>query len=144
MSYNFNDQSPCYLHSYSRIAHCHNNSIILVWACLRLPLQFYKNCKSVSTKSKNCFEKKNVYSFVSMNLRIVLKILQKTDFFLKRQWTATDANTDQSDDRKKGKKRKKTTENKKNDMYYQNFWKENCFNDIMTIHMQIILIKSKI
>ena len=33
---------------------------------------------------------------------------------------------------------------KKSDMYHQNFWKENCFSGIMTIRMQIILIKSKL
>ena len=33
---------------------------------------------------------------------------------------------------------------KKNDMYHQNFWEKNCFSDIITIHMQIILIKSKL
>ena len=32
---------------------------------------------------------------------------------------------------------------KKSDMYYQNFWKKNCFSGIITIRMQIILIKSK-
>ena len=41
MNYNFNDQSFCYLHFYSRIAHCHNNFIILIWACLGLSLQFW-------------------------------------------------------------------------------------------------------
>ena len=74
---------------------------------------FHENCKSVFIKSENCFEKKNVYSSVSMNLRIVFKTFQKTDFFLKRLRTAIDANTDQNDDRKKNKKCKKTIENKK-------------------------------
>ena len=74
---------------------------------------FYENCKNVSTNSKNCFEKKKVYSSVSMNLRIILKVFQKTDFFSKWLRTITDANTDRNDDRKKDKKRKKTIENKK-------------------------------
>ena len=47
-----------------------------------------------------------------MNLRIVLKIFQKTDFFLKRLRTAIDANTGRNDDKKRDKKRKKTIENK--------------------------------
>ena len=48
-----------------------------------------------------------------MNLRTVFKTFQKTDFLLKKLWTAIDANTDPNDDRKKNKKRKKTIENKK-------------------------------
>ena len=74
---------------------------------------FHENYKNISAKSENCFEKKNIYSPASMNLRIVFKIFQKTDFFLKRLRTATDANTDRGDDRKKNKKRKKTIENEK-------------------------------
>ena len=74
---------------------------------------FHENCKSVSAKSENCFEKKNIYSLVSMNLRIVLKTFQKTDPLLKRLRTAIDANTGRSDDKEGGKKRKKTAENKK-------------------------------
>ena len=72
---------------------------------------FHENCKNVSTKSENCFEKKNVYSFVSMDLRTVFKIFQKIDFLLKRLRTAIGANTDRNDDRKKNKKRKKTVKN---------------------------------
>ena len=48
-----------------------------------------------------------------MNLRIVFKSFQKTDFFSKQLQIAIDANTDQSDDKKRNKKRKKTVENKK-------------------------------
>ena len=48
-----------------------------------------------------------------MDLRIIFKAFQKTDFFLKRLQTAIDANTGRGDDRKKDKRRKKTTENKK-------------------------------
>ena len=76
-------------------------------------ISFHENCKSVSTKSENCFEKKNVYLSVSMDLRTVLKAFQKTDSLSKQLRTTTDANTDRSDDRKKNRKRKKTTENKK-------------------------------
>ena len=76
-------------------------------------IPFHKNRKSVSTKSENCFEKKNIYSSISMNLRIIFKILQKIDSFPKRLRTAISANTDQSDDKKEDKKRKKTVENEK-------------------------------
>ena len=62
---------------------------------------------------KTVLKKKNVSSPVSMNLRIIFKILQKTDFFLKRLQTAIDANTDQNDDKKRNKKRKKTAESEK-------------------------------
>ena len=48
-----------------------------------------------------------------MNLCIVFKAFQKTDFLLKRLRIAIDTNTDQSDDKEKNKKRKKTIENKK-------------------------------
>ena len=41
MNYNFNDQFFCYLHFYNWITHCHNNSIILIWVCLGLSLQFW-------------------------------------------------------------------------------------------------------
>ena len=75
-------------------------------------VSFHENCKNVSTKSENCF-KKNVYSLVSMNLRIVFKTFQKTNFFLKRLRIAINANTGRSDDRKKNKKHKKTIENEK-------------------------------
>ena len=64
-------------------------------------VSFHENCKNVSTKSKNCFEKKNIYSFISMNLRIIFKTFQKTDFLSKRLRTAIDANTGPSDDKKK-------------------------------------------
>ena len=74
---------------------------------------FHENRKSVSTKSENCFEKKNVYSPVSMNLRIVFKIFQKTDFFSKRLRTAINANTDRNDDRERDRKHKKTVESEK-------------------------------
>ena len=46
-----------------------------------------------------------------MNLRIVFKTFQKTDFFLKQLRIVIDANTGRSDDRKRDKKRKKTVEN---------------------------------
>ena len=57
-----------------------------------------------------------------MNLRIVFKILQKTDFFPKRLRTATDANTGRGDDRKGGRKRKKTVENE--ETFIQNVLKK--------------------
>ena len=76
-------------------------------------ISFHENCKSVSAKSKSCFEKKTIYSSVSMNLRTVFKTFQKTDFFLKRLRITINANTDQSDDKKKDIKRKKTIENEK-------------------------------
>ena len=47
-----------------------------------------------------------------MNLRIVFKTFQKTDFLLKRLRTAIDANTGRNDDKKRNKKHKKITENK--------------------------------
>ena len=75
-------------------------------------ISFHKNCKSVSTKSKNCFEKKNVYSPVSMNLRTVFKVFQKTDSLSEQLRTTIGVNTGRSDDKIKNKKRKKTIENK--------------------------------
>ena len=48
-----------------------------------------------------------------MDLRIVFKTFQKTDFFSKRLRTAINANTGRNDDKKGGKKRKKTIENEK-------------------------------
>ena len=45
-----------------------------------------------------------------MNLRIVLKIFQKTDFFSKQLQIAINANTGRGDDRKGNRKRKKTVE----------------------------------
>ena len=48
-----------------------------------------------------------------MNLRIVFKTFQKTDFFSKRLRIAIDANTGRDDDREENKKRKKTIENEK-------------------------------
>ena len=74
---------------------------------------FMKTAKIFWQNQKTVLKKKNVYSFISMNLRTVFKTFQKTDSFLKQLRTATDANTDRSDDRKRSKKRKKTTENKK-------------------------------
>ena len=64
-----------------------------------------KIAKMFRQSQKTVLKKENVYSFVSMNLCIVLKAFQKIDFFLKRLQTAIDANTDQGDDRKKGKKK---------------------------------------
>ena len=72
---------------------------------MRITKMFRQNQKTVL--------KKNVYSSVSMDLRTVFKILQKIKFFLKQLRTTINANTDQSDDRKRGKKRKKTVENEK-------------------------------
>ena len=48
-----------------------------------------------------------------MNLRTVFKTFQKTDFFSKRLQTATDANTDRGDDKKKIKSVKKQLKMKK-------------------------------
>ena len=72
-----------------------------------------KTAKMFRQNLKTVLKKKNTYSLVSMNLRTVFKILQKTDFLPKQLRTAIDANTDQNDDKKKNRKRKKTIENKK-------------------------------
>ena len=62
---------------------------------------FIKIAKMFRQNQKTVLKKKKIYSFVSMNLRIVFKTFQKTDFFLKQLQTAINANTDQSDDKKK-------------------------------------------
>ena len=72
-----------------------------------------KTAKMFRQNQKIVLKKKNVYSFVSMNLRTVFKTFQKTDFLLKRLRTAIDANTDQDDDKEGKKNRKRTVENKK-------------------------------
>ena len=72
-----------------------------------------KTAKMFRQNQKTVLKKKTIYSFVSMNLRIVFKIFQKTDFFPKRLRTVIDANTGRGDDKKRNKKRKKTAENKK-------------------------------
>ena len=131
-----------------------------------------KTAKMFWQNQKTVLKKKNVYSSVSMNLRTVFKIFQKTDSLPKRLRTATDANIDQSDNKKKIKNIKKQLKTKKrlfkmfqknkkqkskyslnealktawivikqNDMYHQDFWKKSCFNDIIMIRMQIILMK---
>ena len=69
-----------------------------------------KITKMFQQNQKTVLKKKNVYLFVSMNLRIVFKVFQKTDSFSKRLRTAIDANTGRSDDKKKDRKRKKTAE----------------------------------
>ena len=71
-----------------------------------------KIAKVFRQNQKTVLKKKNVYSSVSMNLRIVLKTLQKTDPLSKQLQTAIGANIDRSDDKEKNKKRKKTIENK--------------------------------
>ena len=76
-------------------------------------VSFHENCKDVSTKSENCFEKKNAYSFVSMNLCTVFKTFQKTDSLLKQLRTAIGANTDRGDDKEKDKSIKKQLKMKK-------------------------------
>ena len=62
---------------------------------------FMKTAKVFWQNQKTVLKKENIYSFVSMNLRIVFKTFQKTDFFSKRLRTAINANTDWSDDKKK-------------------------------------------
>ena len=74
---------------------------------------FMKTAKVFRQNQKTVLKKKNVYSSVSMNLRTVFKIFQKTDSLPKRLWTAIGANTGRGDDRKRGRKRKKTVENEK-------------------------------
>ena len=72
---------------------------------------FMKTAKMFQQNQKTVLKKENAYSSVSMNLRIVFKTFQKTDFLPKRLWTAIGANTGWDDDKKKNKKRKKTAEN---------------------------------
>ena len=74
---------------------------------------FMKTAKMFRQNQKTVLKKKNVYSPVSMDLRTVFKVFQKTDSLSKRLWTAIDANTGQNNDKKKNKKHKKTIENKK-------------------------------
>ena len=67
--------------------------------------------KMFRQNQKTVLKKENVYSPVLMDLRTVLKALQKTDSLPKRLRTAINANTGRGDDREENKKRKKTTEN---------------------------------
>ena len=80
--------------------------VLWIFHFMKIAKMFWQNQKTV-------LKKKNVYSFVSIDLRIVFKTFQKTDSLSKRLRTAIDANTDRSDDREKDKKHKKTIENKK-------------------------------
>ena len=74
---------------------------------------FMKIAKVFRQNQKAVLKKKNAYSPVSIDLRIVFKTFQKTDFLPKRLRTATGANTGRGDDREGDRKRKKTAESEK-------------------------------
>ena len=74
---------------------------------------FMKIAKVFRQNQKTVLKKGDIYSPVSMNLRTVLKALQKTDSLSERLRTAINANTGRSDDREEDKKRKKTIESEK-------------------------------